>query len=399
LELAVFNGKLEPVTEGTKSAFNRGWYGCRMLAPGERYDSPPLSLNADQLLNIKKHEHETKIIDERYGPRRGRYAHFEPAVLLPSKAVDRYFASMSARQDIAKSSPEPSFSFVTPFFGGSLDHLRQCARSIADLPNIWKKGSRGGEWIVVNGSLLVSNDAILDAIPNSLSPHTVLLRDSKDSGLTGRLNQAILASRGNWILFVDADDFIMPNTIAVLKHYIQHFPRCRYISSGMIDVDEYNQILRYRLHLTPPTMIFSAGMIAGHLKAVRRDLIEDVGLLDPAFDLAQDYEFALRVAAVEPLLLIPDYLYCYRWHKNTQTVSRRDRQDAARDCARESTVLRLAAKRILPSWPWTIVVGSLRLARCLQRNAPILLMCGLVVGRTARRFFTRSKWGNLRRKN
>jgi glycosyltransferase involved in cell wall biosynthesis len=388
----VVNGKLKPVTGGTQNVFNHGWYGCRMLTPGERYGLPSLSVDIEQLLDTKKHEYETKIIDERYGPRRGRYTHFEPAVLLPSETVDRYFASLSVRQDIADGTPQPSFSFVTPFFGGSLDHLRHCGRSIADLPDLWKKGSRGGEWIVVNGGPLVSNDAILDVIPSSLFPYTVVLRDINDNGLTGRLNQAILASHGEWILFVDADDFIMPNTIAVLKHYIRQFPRCRYISSGIIDVDEHNQVLRHRLHLSPPTRLFSAGMIAGHLKAVRRDLIEDVGLLDPAFDRAQDYEFALRVAAVEPLLLIPDYLYCYRWHKNTQTISSRDRQDAARDWARESTVLRLAAKRILPSWPWMIAVGTLRLARFLQRNAPILLMCGLVVGRTARRLFTGSKW-------
>jgi glycosyltransferase involved in cell wall biosynthesis len=389
------DGKLEPVTGATENVFNCGWYGSRILTRGERYDSQSLNFHTEQLLNTKKHEHETKLIDERYGPRRGRYSQFEPAVLLPSETVDRYFASMSVRQDTAESTPEPSFSFVTPFFGGSLEYLRQCARSIADLPTLWKdQGSRRGEWIVVNGDPLVSNDAILDVIPSLLRQYTVVLRDVSDIGLTGRLNQAILASFGEWILFVDADDFIMPNTIAVLKHYIRQFPRCRYISSGIVDVDDHNQVLRYRLHLSPPAKLFSAGMIAGHLKAVRRDLIDGVGPLDPAFDLAQDYDFALRVAAVEPLLLIPDYLYCYRWHKNTQTVYRRDRQDDARDRARESTVLQLVAKRILPSWPWTIVVGILALARFLQRNAPILFIGGLAVGRTARRLFQAkySKW-------
>jgi hypothetical protein len=53
------------------------------------------------------------------------------------------------------------------------------------------------------------------------------------------------------------------------------------------------------------------------------------------FDLAQDYEFAVCVAAVEPLLLIPDYLYYYRWHKKTQSASELGGQIAARDRARE----------------------------------------------------------------
>jgi glycosyltransferase involved in cell wall biosynthesis len=374
---------LSQVAVATQIVRNCGWYGCRMLIPAERFDSFSQNFDGDRSLNIDNYDRETAIIAERYG---GRGGGFELDAVWRSGEIDRHFASISARQDVPGSTSEPSFSFVTSFYGGSLEYLRQCARSLADIHRVGQD-KRHQEWIVVNGDPLVSNEAILDVIPSSLSRYTALSRDNQDSGLSGRLNKAILASQGEWILFVDADDLVMPDTIAVLEHYIRRFPKCRYISSAMIDVDENNQILRHRLHLNPPTRLFSAGMIAGHLKAVRRDLFGDVGLLDPAFDLAQDYEFALRVAAFEPLLLIPDYLYCYRWHKNTQSVSRRERQSAARDRARESAVVRLTTNRILPTWPWAIRLGSLKLAHFLQRNAPVVLVCALVVGRKVWRFF------------
>jgi hypothetical protein len=67
-------------------------------------------------------------------------------------------------------------------------------------------------------------------------------------------------------------------------------------------------------------------MTAGHLKAVRRDAFDDRGLLDPASDGCQDYEFALRMAIEEPLLFIPEYLYSYRWHQASQSVSMGPRQ-------------------------------------------------------------------------
>jgi glycosyltransferase involved in cell wall biosynthesis len=378
------------VTGSTQNVFNRGWYGHRILDPTECYDSPSPGFGTEALLDTKRYDNETKIIDERYGNRPRNRTHFEPSVFLPSQAVDRHFASISVRQDLADSPPEPSFSFVTPFFGGSLEYLCQCACSLADLHKL-KQGSRRWEWIIVNGSPVLSNDAILHVIPASLWPYVVLLRDNEDSGLTGRLNRAILASRGEWILFIDADDLIMPNAIAVLRHYIRQFPKCRYISSGMVDIDEHNQILRHRLHLVPPTRLFSAGMIAGHLKAVRRDLIDDVGLLGCAFDLAQDYEFAMRVSIVEPLLLIPDYLYCYRWHMSTQSVSKRERQNVARDRARESTILRLTARGVFPSWRLAIGSGALKLAHFLQKNAPIALICGSVICRKVLHLFKRSE--------
>ena len=72
-------------------------------------------------------------------------------------------------------------------------------------------------------------------------------------------------------------------------------------------------------------------MLAGHLKAIRRDLFEDIGYLDPRFELCQDYEYALRTGVNEPILKIVEPLYRYRWHKKTQSVSRANRQKIIHD--------------------------------------------------------------------
>jgi hypothetical protein len=64
------------------------------------------------------------------------------------------------------------------------------------------------------------------------------------------------------------------------------------------------------------------------LKAIRKDLFRDIGKLDEAFNGCQDFEFALRTAFHEPILFIPDYLYYYRWHKSSQSVSLAERQSA-----------------------------------------------------------------------
>ncbi len=67
---------------------------------------------------------------------------------------------------------------------------------------------------------------------------------------------------------------------------------------------------------------------------MRRDLLDELGGLDPSLSGVQDYDFALRAASREPLLQVPELLYRYRWHAGSQTVARQARQAALARVAR-----------------------------------------------------------------
>jgi glycosyltransferase involved in cell wall biosynthesis len=369
-------------------SFNQGWYGRRPLTTAEYYSPSLPSPFTDRSLAIQRFERDTKTIDELYGESPVFYRVFDLVSFLLWRPVEQYFDAVSVPKTVVDNSDDPSFSILTSFYG-NLEYFKQTACSVEMIEANWPNGRL--EWVINNDDPATPNQALLNCVPASLRNYVRLIGGSVNLGITQGINFAIRSATKQWLLFLDCDDILARNTISILTHYIRSFKKCRYISSGLIDIDEHNKILRQRLHVHPPTKLFSAGMIAGHLKAIRCDLLIDIGLLDSAFDLAQDYEFALRVAAVEPLLLIPDYLYYYRWHKNTQSVSKLGRQIAARDRARESTILRLSARRALPTWRLGIVFGSLKIAHFLERNAPIVLACGLVVGRKVWRLFKRSK--------
>ena len=171
-------------------------------------------------------------------------------------------------------------------------------------------------------------------IPDSLRARTRILSDGRNRGIVARLNEGIAAARLPWILFLDCDDALEPETVRVLDHYIEEFPRCRCIASAMTDIDETGHDLRPRFHTHPTVDLFEQGMVASHLKAVRRDLLDELGGLDPSLSGVQDYDFALRAALREPLLQVPELLYRYRWHAGSQTVARQSRQAALARAAR-----------------------------------------------------------------
>jgi hypothetical protein len=84
--------------------------------------------------------------------------------------------------------------------------------------------------------------------------------------------------------------------------------------------------MAYRLRDETPVDLIENNY-ASHLKAIRKDLHDDIGLFNPQFEGCQDFEFALRAAISERLLFIPQYLYQYRWHDSSQTVGQSHRQN------------------------------------------------------------------------
>jgi glycosyltransferase involved in cell wall biosynthesis len=215
------------------------------------------------------------------------------------------------------------FSIIIPFYG-DLEYLHRCLKSVSasDSRSILETL----QVIIVNDDPRVSQHDLEGAIPQFLLPKVLVLQNSENMGICESLNRGVARSHYPWIVHLDCDDLLTFNSLGILAKRIRQFPQARYISSQMIDIDGNGMVLRYRLRRESPCQLLTHGMIAGHLKAIRKDLFQDIGLYRQEYEGCQDYEFALRTSFFEPLLFIPDYLYKYRWHGNTQSVSKAERQ-------------------------------------------------------------------------
>lgn len=216
-----------------------------------------------------------------------------------------------------------TFSLLTPFYR-HLVFFERCAASVELLRQ--RSPQSLLEWIVVNDDPHQDEAALLSRIPQSLRDRVVILSDGRNLGIVRRLNEGITRSRGQWILFLDCDDLILPNAIQVLEQHLSRRPDVRYVSSAMLDIDEHGHVLRFRPRSGGSESLLTEGMTAGHLKAIHRSAFTEAGLLLEGAEGCQDYEFALRMLAREPLLFIPEYLYAYRWHGQSQSVSQAHRQ-------------------------------------------------------------------------
>ena len=316
---------LEPYAK--RGELTKGWYGGRELRPEETCLAKTPPSRAIVELGELEYQNGSNRIEARYLSEQEQGAGVPP--YLRYAPLDEYRDFLAERRppdSVAEMSDCGGFTVVTPFHR----HLDFFAKTAASVDRLFfgdeKRIEAALEWVVVNDDPTISDDELSERIPKRLLPAVRQIRPDAEGGIVDALNSGIRHGQYRWLLFLDCDDEIESNTLAVLDHYRKLFPRCRYISSSMIDIDEQGNVLRFRGNEHPIDRLFDIGMLAGHLKAIRRDLFDDIGLFDPRFEFCQDYEFALRTSVQEPILKVPEPLYRYRWHENTQSVSRADRQ-------------------------------------------------------------------------
>ena len=322
---------------------SRAWHGSEPVAKSSWFSQQGSSVDDATF------DKQTQALWRRYFP----IAHpQEPPCWFmqfgPTKTIRAALVGSRAPVTIAACSAPVSYAIITIYY----QHRRffpACAASVASLieGDLQRTGDHRIEWIVISDDSDMDQQELKSLVPANLKARTRVYADRQHRGISVRLNEALKAAQKEWLLLVDCDDLIQPEAPAVLDYYIHQFPGCRYISSDIIDIDDDGMELRRRYRVEDPSVLYKGGMVAGHLKAIRRDLVAEVGGFLPQFSGCQDYDFALRVALQEPLLFIPDFLYSYRWHDGSVSVSRATHQNKLTRAVRQAFLLRYLDR----SWP------------------------------------------------
>ncbi|MGD0939356.1 MAG: glycosyltransferase family A protein [Terracidiphilus sp.] len=154
-------------------------------------------------------------------------------------------------------------------------------------------------------------------IAESFAPRVRVIRLAENVGVATARNQGIQASTGDWLAFLDADDYFLPEKLELQRRCAQQNARAVLIYTGfrIIAVDgsesggqfippgELLPMLRYRNRMNASSVI------------MRRDAFDSVEGFDPSLRIAQDWDMWLRVAArfsVELFAAVPEPLVVYR---------------------------------------------------------------------------------------
>ncbi|AQT84950.1 glycosyltransferase-like protein [Paenibacillus larvae subsp. larvae] len=172
-----------------------------------------------------------------------------------------------------------------------------------------------------------STDPAVQPILDKFSayPNVRLYRNNQNQGISRTQNIAIFHATGDIIAFLDCDDLLEPFAVELsLVHWTEE---TKYSFSNRIHIDEHScEIKRVGCEHNPLHDLFTeqldANMYASHFKMISRDVFRIIGVFNPDYDSAQDYDLVLRAAFRYPrtaFVHVPYYLYKYRIHSKQTT--------------------------------------------------------------------------------
>lgn len=164
--------------------------------------------------------------------------------------------------------------------------IKSCIESILSQKNY------NVELIIIDG--LSSDDTI--EIINSYKSEIDYLLSECDSGVYHAWNKGISIAKGNWIMFIGADDVLLPNSISEILQFIALNKKrdIDYISAKNIYIDVKDNFIK----IIGEEFLWSkmkTVMCVAHVGSLHnRNLFNEVGLYSMKYKICADYDLLLR---------------------------------------------------------------------------------------------------------
>ena len=263
----------------------------------------------------------------------------------PSDAAEKAQLILQRLSGLRHFSGLPLISVVVPVYN-HYDYLADCLSSLGE------QGDIGFEIICVDdGSPDQRVQELLLYLKDRL-PCLKIIIEPSNAGISHVQNVAANAASGEFLAFLDCDDALAPGALAQVRDCLQAHPEADYVFTDRIDVDENGKEVRLARYGGYENINFSAqenirldlldGMVASHLKVIRRQTYLDVGGCVDEFSGVQDWELALKIAQNHRMHYLDLPLYHHRVHSRSVT-----RSDMVAQFRKTNVLRRKYAKRWL----------------------------------------------------
>lgn len=209
-------------------------------------------------------------------------------------------------------SPAPRLTIITPSYNHA-PYLRRCIDSVLDqgYPNL--------QYLVLDGGSTDGTPSLLRSYGD-----TITWRSEPDGGQAAAINDGLRMADGDIVAWLNSDDYYALGAFAraVAMFADDSTVDMIYGRGHMVDANE--RLLREFPTFNPQRLdMRRTCSICQPTVFLRRRVIADVGLLNPALDICFDYDWWLRIMREHVFRFCPHVLAVSRHYGTTKTDARR----------------------------------------------------------------------------
>ena len=131
-------------------------------------------------------------------------------------------------------------------------------------------------------------------------------------------NIALKKARGRFMMFLDDDDYLLPDHVHTLVEALNRDPEKLLAYSKIMcvgpDGESQGRIIG---HDFDPTLLLAGNYIAIHATLFSSALLDAGIKMDTAFDLYEDWDFWIQAAQYSEFIFVPKVTACYRFGKGS----------------------------------------------------------------------------------
>lgn len=239
--------------------------------------------------------------------------------------IDTKYMSQRILESLSKININPNkplISVIVPIYG----HYKYIERCISSLAN---QNLSSFEIICIDDASPDTRIGDLLELLKDKNKALKIITQKSNGGISLAQNCAVEAATGEYIAFLDCDDILEDGALSIINNYIERNPNIDYFFTDRQDIDENETTIRTALYGGYQNINFKDqekikfdlidGMIASHLKVIKKSKYQEVGGCDPRFAGVQDWDLALKISRNGNFWYINKSLYKHRIHSNSVT--------------------------------------------------------------------------------
>ena len=170
------------------------------------------------------------------------------------------------------------------------------------------------QWVIDGGS----TDGTVEILKQTPGIKWV---SERDKGLSDAVNKGIQRAKGDWIIWLNADDLLAKDACKIFLQYAEKYPETRVFAGDLFhlraDGTEEQLVKGWDYNLDD--LLGRRTGIAQPSTFVHREVYEKVGLIDVSIRCAMDYEWVVRAMHHYKCVPIPHVLAYSRRRKGSIT--------------------------------------------------------------------------------